>query len=296
MSEFLNLDLVRSLQILVEEGKFRSAADRLRVTPSALTQQVRRLEERVGVALVDRTSVPIGLTKEGSRFMVHASAALDEALFAVNANHRRTVRVGFIHGFTALEEKGLADALERISPETEVKPTQLGWDQQIEALLRGRVDASLARPPHTTTESIDRIEVHREARWVAVTSASHLASQEVVSVGELDGIPVVGGSHVGESWTKWWTIDPRPSGEPVVYGAMINTIEEGLAAVASQGNVMITSASVARKYRHDRVTFVRLGDATECVVELCTLAMDRRPQIRALREAARTVKPRGSRC
>jgi LysR family transcriptional regulator, benzoate and cis,cis-muconate-responsive activator of ben and cat genes len=290
MSEFLNLDLVRSLQILIEEGKFRSAAERLNVTPSALTQQVRRLEKRVGVALVDRASVPISLTTEGSRFMVHASAALDEALLAVNANHRPRVRVGFIHGFTALEEEGLADTLERVSPQIEVKPMQLGWDQQIEALLRGRVDASLARPPHSTTEGIDRIEVHREARCVAVPSVSPLASRTVLSVGELDGIPVVGGSHVDESWTKWWTIDPRPSGEPVVYGALINTIEEGLAAVASQGNVMITSASVAQKYRYNRVTFVRLEDTTECVVELCTLAWDRRPQIRALREAAHVIR------
>lgn len=288
MAESLNLDLVRSLQVLLEEGKFRRAAQRLNVTPSALTQQVRRLEDRVGATLVDRAAVPVSLTAEGRRFMVHASAALDESLLAMDSNHRRTVRLGFIHGFTALEEQGLVDTLARTHPNIVVKPVQLGWEQQIDALLRGRVDASLARPPHSSTENVERIEVHREARWVAVSSSSPLASRETLSIDDLDGLAVVGGSNVDQSWTKWWAIDPRPSGKPVVYGAMITTIEEGLAAVVAQDNVMITGASVARQYLHDKVTFVRLEHATECVVELCTLTLDRRPQVRALREAAQT--------
>lgn len=286
MTEFLNLALVRSLQILLEEGKFRRAAGRLHITPSALTQQVRRLEEYAGVTLVDRSAVPVGLTVEGRVFMHHASTALDEARMAVDSSHRRTVRIGFIHGFTALEDDGVIDTFARDHPQVEVRPVQLGWDEQIGALLRGRIDASLARPPHAVTDSINRIEVHREARWVGVPTNSQLASRDVLSVEDLDGLPVVGGADVDHAWTKWWAIDPRPTGSPVVYGAMITTIEEGLAAVAAQGNVMITSASVAHQYRHDKVTFVRLDHPSDCLVELCTLASDRRPHIRALREAA----------
>ena len=82
--EDLNLRLVSSLLVVVAEGHFGRAADRLFVTAPALSQQIRRLEEQVGVELVDRSSHPVVLTAAGEVFVADARPALEFAVRAMN--------------------------------------------------------------------------------------------------------------------------------------------------------------------------------------------------------------------
>src|SRR5215207_3549069 len=54
--------------VAVAEAKgFRAAGDRLGVSGSAVSQAMRRLEERLGVALVQRTTHSVRLTEVGER-------------------------------------------------------------------------------------------------------------------------------------------------------------------------------------------------------------------------------------
>jgi DNA-binding transcriptional LysR family regulator len=56
---------------------FRAAARRLGVTPSAASQAIRSLEERVGSPLFLRTTRSVGLTEAGERLLAHARPAVD---------------------------------------------------------------------------------------------------------------------------------------------------------------------------------------------------------------------------
>lgn len=72
--------------VAVAEAKgFRAAAARLGVTHAAVSQAVRRLEERLGVALVRRTTRSIHLTDAGERLYSSLRPALDEVRAAVAA-------------------------------------------------------------------------------------------------------------------------------------------------------------------------------------------------------------------
>ncbi|MCO1333747.1 LysR family transcriptional regulator [Microbulbifer sp. OS29] len=56
---------LRSFCVLVEEGHFTRTADRLHMTQSGVSQQVRKLEEYLGVALLDRQGKQFTLTDAG---------------------------------------------------------------------------------------------------------------------------------------------------------------------------------------------------------------------------------------
>jgi DNA-binding transcriptional LysR family regulator len=72
--------------VAVAEAKgFRAAGERLGVTGSAVSQSLRRLEERLGVALVQRTTRSVHLTEAGARLYAAARPALDELRAAVGA-------------------------------------------------------------------------------------------------------------------------------------------------------------------------------------------------------------------
>jgi DNA-binding transcriptional LysR family regulator len=63
---------------VAERRSFSRAAADLGISPSALSQAIRRLEERVGAALLARTTRRVGLTEAGERFLQHALPAAGE--------------------------------------------------------------------------------------------------------------------------------------------------------------------------------------------------------------------------
>lgn len=79
------LDGIEAFLRVAARRSFTAAAQELGVTPSAISQTVRALEDRVGVPLLSRTTRSVGLTEAGKIFFDHAAPAFDsigEALAA----------------------------------------------------------------------------------------------------------------------------------------------------------------------------------------------------------------------
>ena len=83
MSE--ELDGIEVFVAVAEAKGFRAAGERLAVSGSAVSQALRRLEERLGVALVRRTTRSVHLTEAGQRLYAAARPALDDLRAAVAA-------------------------------------------------------------------------------------------------------------------------------------------------------------------------------------------------------------------
>ena len=79
------LDGVEAFLRVAARRSFRQAADDLGITPSAISQTIRGLEARLGVALFLRTTRSVGLTEAGERFLEHARPAFDEIVAAGDA-------------------------------------------------------------------------------------------------------------------------------------------------------------------------------------------------------------------
>lgn len=94
MSRSLNLDQLRALETVVELGSFTGAAGRLNLSQSAISVQVRELEERCGVRLVERLGKKAFATAAGQEVIAHARRIAEEA-GAIDASMRR-YREGWI--------------------------------------------------------------------------------------------------------------------------------------------------------------------------------------------------------
>lgn len=285
MAEYLNLALVHSLSVLLEEGAFGSAAQRLHITAPAMTQQIKRLEASLGYEVVTRGSHPIALTQRGETFMLHARESLEAARRAMGNSLQRKIRVGFIDGYPRRQDEAFLVQFRLLYPDVQLQFVQLTWGDQISGLLSGSVDVSLARPPFDE-DGIVQVVVHREPRVVAVPADSDLRLKGSLLLQDIEGLPLLRASGIDSEWTKYWAVDPRPSGTPVVYGSWAATIEEALTAVAMSGNVMITAASVAERYAHPGVKYLVLDDAEYCEVRFCMRAEEQRDYVHALFRSA----------
>src|SRR5690348_14358411 len=74
----MELRQLRYLVALAEELNFTRAAEREHVAQPALSQQIRRLEDEVGLALVERTTRHVALTDAGEVLVVRARRVLAE--------------------------------------------------------------------------------------------------------------------------------------------------------------------------------------------------------------------------
>lgn len=93
----LDIDLVRTFVAIVDLGGLIKAANRIGRTQSAVSQQVRRLEESLGAPLFQREGRHLVLTETGEAFLAYARRLLDlndETLAALRTAPRGAVRFG----------------------------------------------------------------------------------------------------------------------------------------------------------------------------------------------------------
>ena len=80
-----DLNALAVFALVAEEKSFRAAADRLDVTRPAVSQTIRRLEETLGIALVQRTTRSVSLTEAGERLLADVAPAIAELRAAIEA-------------------------------------------------------------------------------------------------------------------------------------------------------------------------------------------------------------------
>jgi DNA-binding transcriptional LysR family regulator len=160
---------------VAEELHFSRAAKRLNISQPPLSQQIRQLEEEIGVRLFNRTKRRVELTSAGQVFLAEARRILTMSEDAVH----RTVRadkgeigqlaMGFIGSanFSVLPQ--VIREFRRRFPDVEITLTEMNTSQQIEAILDGRLQVGFLRPPQGIEhEGIAAEAIFREPLMVAM--------------------------------------------------------------------------------------------------------------------------------
>lgn len=142
----LDLDILRTLVTTHDVGGFAQAADRLGRTPSAISLQMKRLQEELGTPLFRRHGRALKLTEAGQTTLGYARRMLalnDDLLQTMRGvTLAGTVRVGAPQDFASV----LPDALHQFSalyPRTQVELRIEGNGALIEALDKGQLDIAL---------------------------------------------------------------------------------------------------------------------------------------------------------
>lgn len=72
------IDELKAFITIVESGSINAAADRRDVTTSALSRTLQKLEKKLGVTLLERTTRKLNLTHEGEQFLTKARTIINE--------------------------------------------------------------------------------------------------------------------------------------------------------------------------------------------------------------------------
>lgn len=151
MSRFVNLDLdlVRTFLTVAEARSFTRAAERLGRTQSAVSLQVRRLEDRLDRALLSRDPRHVALTQDGERFLPQARHLLrlnDEIVGQLlETEVEGEVRLGSPEDFATVHLPDILGAFSKSHPRVTLSVTCDLTLNLLESLRAGGLDLALVK-------------------------------------------------------------------------------------------------------------------------------------------------------
>lgn len=150
MGEFMLLRHLNYFIAVAEQGGFTRAAAMLHVSQPALSQQIRQLEETLGVRLFDRSGRNTRLTDAGTVWLIYARRVLQglaegqRALHDVEDLQRGTLRVAMTPTFTTYFMGPLAAAFYQRYPNITLDIQELAQDRMETLLLNDELDVGIA--------------------------------------------------------------------------------------------------------------------------------------------------------
>ncbi|MFG2907988.1 LysR family transcriptional regulator [Kitasatospora sp. NPDC048286] len=206
----LNSARLHVLLEIARRGTIVAAAQALHLSPSAISHQLARLEQELGVALVERAPQSLRLTPAGVRLAEHAQAIAD--LMAVAQDDLRAhaqaaagvLRIGF---FASAGLDLLPRALAAFAaghPQVELELIMGQPHELVPDLEAGRLDAAVVfehpLDPWCRQAAVDVRMYFEEPQLVVVPLRHRLGRRSVVRLAELEGESWIGthGGSTGE--------------------------------------------------------------------------------------------------
>lgn len=196
---------------VAEELHFGRAAERLSIAQPALSKAIRRVESRIGVQLLARTSRHVALTPAGEALLHHGRHALNAISAA--AQHARQASDTQAHLRLVLKPGGDANLLSGILTEYARQPDArqvdilFGGTTDLGDHLRdGRADVALLYAPFDDLTGLESKTLFVEERVAILPRDHRLATQDRVELVDLEK----------ETLPRWKGVPSRGTGPEII--------------------------------------------------------------------------------
>ncbi|MFT4736773.1 MAG: LysR family hydrogen peroxide-inducible transcriptional activator [Cyclobacteriaceae bacterium] len=171
---------------LQKDLNFKRAAEHLHISQPALSVQIQKLEDEIGIRLFDRASSPLTLTEDGTRFLIRAqdivtrTKQLTEFVRDTKTNYSGTLTIGIIPTLAPFLLPLFSQSLQTDYPELQLIIKELITEQIIDQVRSGELDAGIISTP-IQAYGIQAIPLFYE-KFYAYVSSDHLINQETISL------------------------------------------------------------------------------------------------------------------
>ncbi|SDO19615.1 DNA-binding transcriptional regulator, LysR family [Streptomyces sp. cf386] len=258
---------LRQLEYFVavaEERNFTRAAERVHISQSGVSAQIRQLERELGTELFDRSARTATLTLAGKAALEHARAALaaagavGQAVGEVTDLIRGRLTVGMVIGCTVTSLFDALAAFHRAHPGVEISLLEDNSDLLVERVRAGTIDLALVGTATATPDGLEALTIISERLVAAVPAGHPLAKQRRVTLGDLATHPIVCMPPGTGLRTVFDLACTAQSLQPSI--ALQASAADAIADLAARGlGVAILSTSMAASYG-DRLTARTIED------------------------------------
>ena len=259
---------LRYFVAVAEELHFGRAADRLGIAQPPLSRAIGRLEQRLGVRLLDRDRRGAALTDAGRVMLREARAALD----AVEAVARRTRRAADpTRPLVLVTKAGASHELLRRLLDTVAEPVDVVLcevGEQAGFLRDGRADVALMHRPYDDLAGFDTEDLHTEGQVAIVPAAHPLASRDRLTLADVSDVPDL-------PIARWPRLDGTYPDGP---GPEVHT-QSQLAQLVALGRTLLVIPASSRAWQWPEHVAVPVVDAPEVTTVIAWPPGSRSPAV-----------------
>lgn len=271
----MNLNQLRYFVSVASYRSFSKAAECHYLSQTAITQQVKALEDSVGMTLVNRQTRPVELTPAGQVFFKEAKAILSRMEDAVikareaSAGTVGTIRIGYEKGYERSDLSDRLRAFHRAYPNIVFTCVRADTDELARKLLGDELDIIFAWDS-TNLRSNEAISARLDRKsplFAALYEGHPLASRKTIRRENLrdETILYMSPSGNGDSFgdVHFMQLYEKAGYQPKIL-LKTNDIESLLImAAAEEGITIVPSYSVAKLTNADHLVFVPMEGEEE---------------------------------
>lgn len=189
-----NLELrhLRYFLAVADAMNFGQAAERLNIAQPGLSQQIKMLEQIVGVTLFDRSRRQLRLTLAGETFLPEIREIMMQVDRAVQTAQRAgrgeigRLAIGYVGSaaYTGALTR-LVGAFREARPQVNLEIAELEMLRQIDAIAKGVLDVGFIRPPVPLPDGVASLTVLQEELMIVLPRSHPRAELPVVSFVDL---------------------------------------------------------------------------------------------------------------
>jgi LysR family glycine cleavage system transcriptional activator len=261
---------LRAFHAAAVHGRFRDAASSLGVTESAISHQVRRLEDFLRVALFDRSGPGVRLTAAGRRYLEQIDPAIRQLQAATEAmlhpTGRNVVRLTLPPSLAAAWLIPQLSAFERAHPDVEL---QLVPTPRVVDLKRDQVDLAI-RHGKGAWPGIEATFLLAEAALPVCAPGDLTLEPDEDPLAALHRVRLIVNTRFPDEWEEW--ARARGLAPPSLTGAIeLEGMEETLLIAESGHGLAIGRRPVVddRLARGILIAPFGAGDPTGAAYYLC---------------------------
>lgn len=168
-------------------GNFTKAAKAVSITQSALSRSIIRLENELGVKLLNRNTKEVSLTHYGEMLLTHAQRIVKEqtaAKMAIYKPDRQIINLSFLHSLGSYIVPKLISEFRKTHPQCKFRLYQNNSTVLTEQLIQGKTDLCICSNL-LMNETIGWLPLCSEELFIVVPLQHPLAQKESVNLKEI---------------------------------------------------------------------------------------------------------------
>lgn len=196
----LNLQQLSTFVTVLSEGSMTAAADKLFLTQPAVSQQIRNLEEELGVDLLVRGVRQIKSTPQGEILYEHAKRILqlvglaEVAIKSMGADMQGTLRIGTLNSLGLHLMSPIMSRLLKFNPDLSVKVEYEKGEELIRLFKKGALDIlvlpDVKQEFSSSLEGVEHKFLLKEEMWL-VGSGTQIESTHEIDMVQIKKYPLV---------------------------------------------------------------------------------------------------------
>ena len=188
---------IEYFQSVIENGNFYEAAEQCHVSQSAISQQIKKLEDELDVKLLDRHNRTFSLTPAGEHFYRKSLVITGDIAHMIRetkriaANDNKVLKIGYYKGYNGNE---LSEAISLFSekyPAIDVHVIVGSHEELYHAMENGKVDLALNDQRRAFSSAYNNIVLAESSLYIEVSAKTPLSKLPSLEATDLKNIPCI---------------------------------------------------------------------------------------------------------